>query len=265
MSRRFAADRSAFGHRDAADPGMREAIAAPGRRRPVRRRPDDQRPAAARGAAAGQGGGALSALRDDGQPGGVARAHQARRRGHRQPRKPHGLARNRRRGGQRGRAAHRDRRARRVHRRRIQRRVQTAWPHRLPADDAGGYREHAQPRRRSHLSAGGSRRRVRRRARTRHRELPRWGAPVECRDRVGEHASRAGRAVRSGCRGALQGPGRAGRLAARRFARARRRGGALSAHGRGRHAPGRHFRRRRIVCARRATCSGSPRTTPTPA
>jgi threonine aldolase len=78
----------------------------------------------------------------------------AGRRRDRQPREPRGLARDRRLGGERRRAAHRDRRARRLHGGGVRRRGQAARPRHLPADDAGRDREHAQPRRRRRLRAG---------------------------------------------------------------------------------------------------------------
>ena len=61
---------------------MRASMAqAPGRRRAAAGRPDGERAAGARGRAAGQGGGALPAVGDDGERDRGEDAHEARRRG----------------------------------------------------------------------------------------------------------------------------------------------------------------------------------------
>ena len=165
--------------------------------------------------AARQGGRALPADRHDGEPGRAARADAPRRRRDRQPREPRGLARDRRLGGERRRAVHRDRHARRVHRRRRSSPPQAARPRALSADHAGRDREHPQPRRRRDLPAGRGASAIcaaRARARALRRFLDGarlWNAAVA----TGPHAGRAG------ARRSTSSASRCRRASARRAAR----------------------------------------------
>ena len=177
-----------------------------------------------------------------------------------------GLARDRRLGGQRRRAVHRDRQRRPLHAERVRRRGQAARPRRSTRR-----RRWSRSRTPTTAPAAWSSRRPRpsasapRRASAASRRFldgarlwnaavasgrppsASWRAPF---DLVARRRCRRGSARRS----ARCSPARATLIA---------RGGAAPPHARRRDAPGRHLRRRRPVRARAPPARGSPTTTPT--